>query len=222
MNATAHDEFASSLRGYGFFGVLATLIILLSGTIVLPNMLALPVGAFLVLAWVSLSHTPWQDIGYVAPRRWPLTVALAIIGGITLKLLMKSIVMPALGADPVNHAYHFLAGNRALLPNAILAMCVAGFAEETVFRGFLFERMQRLPRAATLLITSVLFAAAHLSSQGIAGAQQALVTGLVFGGVYALTRSIYPVMIAHAAFDLTALAIIYLDVEVRVAHFILR
>src|SRR6185436_12443483 len=108
-----------------------------------------------------------------------------------------------LGADPINHAYHFLAGNRALLPNAIVSMFVVGFAEETMFRGFFFERLQKLfgsgaaARVAIILVTSLWFALGHYSSQGLAGSEQALVTGLVFGTTYALTRSIYPVMIAH-------------------------
>lgn len=32
--------------------------------------------------------------------------------------------MPLLGADPINQAYHYLAGNRAALPGAIYAMIV--------------------------------------------------------------------------------------------------
>jgi len=40
---------------------------------------------------------------------------------------------------------HYLAGNRAALPGAIWMMIVsAGFGEETVFRGFLFERLGKL------------------------------------------------------------------------------
>ncbi len=52
---------------------------------------------------------------------------------------MKAVVMPLFGADPINRAYHFLAGNRAALPRAFYLMVVGGgFGEETVFRGFFF------------------------------------------------------------------------------------
>ena len=57
---------------------------------------------------------------------------------------MKAFLMPLLGADPVNQAYHFLVGNRALLPQGVWAMLAAGFGEETVFRGYAFERLGKL------------------------------------------------------------------------------
>ncbi|HUL68950.1 MAG TPA: CPBP family intramembrane glutamic endopeptidase, partial [Gemmatimonadales bacterium] len=57
---------------------------------------------------------------------------------------MKGVIMPLLGAPPINPVYHYLTRNSALLPAAIWAMLVAGFGEETVFRGFLFERFGKL------------------------------------------------------------------------------
>jgi membrane protease YdiL (CAAX protease family) len=210
---------SDALRGFGPLGVLSIAVILLTGNIVLPNMIVLPVGAILVLLWVRWSGTPWAAIGYARPRHLALTVAGGIALGIAFKLLMKAIVMPLLGADPINQAYHFLAGNRALLPAAILAMLIAGFAEETVFRGYLFERLGKLmgSKAAIVLITSVWFGASHYAGQGLAGVEQATIVGLVFGTIYAATGRIWLVMCAHAAFDLTALAIIYWDVEAAVA-----
>jgi membrane protease YdiL (CAAX protease family) len=233
MNETARlsdasDAFAASLRGFGPGGIAAMALILLTGNIILPNMFVVPIGAMLVLAWTSLSRTPWRDIGYVRPRSWIVAVSIAIPSGIALKVVMKAVVMPLLGADPINHAYHFLAGNRALLPNAIWAMCIAGFAEETLFRGYLFERLEKLlgssatAKAAIVLITSVGFAAGHYATQGLAGVEQAAVTGLVFGTIFAVTRSIFLLMCAHAAFDLAALAIIYLDLESAAAHLIFK
>jgi membrane protease YdiL (CAAX protease family) len=93
-------------------------------------------SALLVLAWAWLSRTPWAAIGYVRPRNWFRVLAGGIVFGVAFKLEVKMLAMPLLGADPVNRTYHFLAGNRALLPAAIWAMLVAGFAEETVFRGY--------------------------------------------------------------------------------------
>src|SRR5262249_30092395 len=156
------------------------------------------------------------EIGYVRPRNWILTVAGGIAFGIAFKLLMKTIVMPLLGAPPVNRAYHFLAANRSMIAAATWAMLVAGFGEETIFRGFLFERLGKLLRGhstaaktAIVLLTSVAFGLDHYSVQGLAGAEQAAITGLVFGSIAAATGTIVMVMFAHAAFDLTALAIIY-------------
>lgn len=128
----------------------------------------------------------------------------------------------------MNPAYHFLAGHRALLPFAIYAVLEAGFAEETVFRGFLFERFGRLwgrgPRAtaATVAIVSALFALAHVQDQGVPGAEQAAFAGLAFAALYLASGSLALPMAAHAAFDLTALAMIYANLETRIAHLLFR
>lgn len=222
------DDLAVGLRGFGALGLLSIALITLAGTVVVGNMVSLPVGAALALAWVQLSRTPWSEIGYVRPASWIASAAGGLVFGVALKFMMKAVVMPLLGADPVNHAFHFLAGNRALLPQAVWAMLVAGFAEETTFRGFLFERMGKLlgstaaAKATTVLVTSALFGVAHYSTQGLAGVEQGTITGLAFGAIFAVTGRIFPLMCAHAAFDLTALGLIYWDLETRVAHLIFR
>ena len=100
----------------------------------------------------------------------------------------------------------------------------AGFGEETVFRGFFFQRLDRLlgtgraALAATVLLTSGLFAIAHYYDQGLPGVEQAAVIGLVFGTIYAVRRRLWLPMVAHSAFDLTALALIYWSWESAVAH----
>src|SRR6266571_5165171 len=71
--------------------------------------------------------------------------AIGIPFGVALKLAMKAIVMPLFGAPAVNAPYHYLAGNTAALPWMFYAVIVgAGFGEETVFRGFFFERLGKL------------------------------------------------------------------------------
>jgi membrane protease YdiL (CAAX protease family) len=59
----------------------------------------------------------------------------------------------------------------------------------------------------------------HYQVQGLAGVQQATIVGLVFGTIYAVTGRLWMLIFAHAAFDLTALAIIYWDMETAVASF---
>ena len=214
------DRFAAGLRGFGPLGILAVLVIG-AGQIVAP------LSAVLVLVWARLSRTSWREIGYVRPKSWIASVAAGIVFGILFKLLMKGIVMPLLGANPTNQAYHYLAGNPAALPGAVLTMIfVAGFGEETVFRGYMFERLGKLlgrslaARIATVLASAALFGSLHYFDQGLAGAQQATITGLVFGTVFAVTGRIWMLMCAHAAFDLTAVAIIYMNLESAVAHMI--
>ena len=189
----------------------------------------MPVAAALVLLWAHLSRTPWRALGFAHPRSWTRLFALGIPLGIVLKLAMKAVVMPLLGGPAVNPRYHYLAGNAAALPAMLFVVVVgAGFGEETVFRGFLFERLgkllgaRRAARAAIVLLTSALFALAHYSDQGLPGAEQAAVTGLVFGTMYDATRQLWLPMATHVAFDLTTVALIYWNWEAAVAHFVFR
>jgi len=132
------DSIAASLRGFGPLGLFAILLIVLSSVFK-------PLSAILVLVWTWRSHTPWREIGYVRPRSWISSLAVGIVFGCAFKLFMKAIVMPLLGAPAINPAYHYLIGNRAALPGIVFMMIVgAGFAEETLFRGYLFERLGKL------------------------------------------------------------------------------
>jgi hypothetical protein len=164
----------------------------------------------------------------VRPKNWIATVAAGLAFGLAFKFLMKAIVMPLLGADPINWAYHHWAGNRALLPTAVWACVNAGFAEETMFRGYMFERFGKLfgygvgAKTAIVLLTSVWFGLGHYAVQGLAGAEQATIVGLVFGTIFALKGRIFTLMLVHAAFDLTALAMIYWNLESKVAHLVFR
>lgn len=215
-SATQRERVAAALRGFGPFGLIAIVVIIFAGN---------PASGVLVLVWAWASQTPWRDIGYVRPASWIRSTLVGILLGVGLKFALKAVVMPMLGADPVNHAYHYLVGNRAALPGVLFAVIVgAGFSEETVFRGFMFERFGRLfgrsVRATTaiVLLTSTWFAVAHYPDQGIDGVKQAACTGLVFGSIFAVTGRIWMVMVAHAAFDVTAVAMIYSDRESAIAH----
>lgn len=219
----ADDPIAARLRGFGPLGILAILLILAG------NFLFAPLSAVLVLVWVQLSRTPWREIGYVRPKSWAGSVVLGVVFGCAFKFLLKAIVMPLLGAPALNQAYHYLAGNTAALPGMLFSLIIgAGFGEETVYRGWMFERLGKVfGRSAwatifIVLFTSTLFALAHYSVQGLAGSEQAMITGLVFGTIFALTGRIFFLMVAHAAFDLTALALIYWNLESDVAHLIFK
>jgi membrane protease YdiL (CAAX protease family) len=218
------DPLAEDLRGFGPLGILAILVILFAG-----NYPFVPLSAVLVLVWAWRSRTPWRDIGYVQPESWTRTLAAGIAFGAAFKFLMKAIVMPLFDAPPINPAFHYLAGNTAALPATVYAMIVgAGFGEETIFRGYLFERFGKLlgrgvwAKSTTVLITAVWFGLAHYSLQGLAGVEQATIVGLVFGTIFAVTGRIWMLIVAHAAFDLTALAIIYWNLESKVAHLVFK
>jgi membrane protease YdiL (CAAX protease family) len=99
----------------------------------------------------------------------------------------------------------------------------AGFGEETVFRGFLFSRLgtmlgdSRLAKLVIVAGSSAWFGLIHYADQGLPGAQQAFIVALVLGTLYARTRELWTPIVAHATFDLTAVALIYWGLESRVA-----
>jgi CAAX protease family protein len=217
------DTTAQRLRGFGPLGILSILIILMGNVIVPPG------SALLVLVWARLSRTPWRKLGFVRPKSWIRTIITGVLFGIAFKFLMKAIVMPLLGADPINQAYHYLAGNRREIPMTLFLMIVgAGFGEETLFRGYAFERLARLfgnsvvAKIAIVLFTSIWFGLAHYGGQGLAGTEQATIVGLSFGTIFAITGRLFMLMIAHAAFDLTAYVMIYWNLETAVAHFVFK
>ncbi|MGZ3374172.1 MAG: CPBP family intramembrane glutamic endopeptidase [Gemmatimonadaceae bacterium] len=217
------DRLAEDLRGFGPLGILA-IVVILAG-----NFVVAPLSAVLVLLWAWRSHTPWRELGFVRPESWIRTATIGIVFGVLLKFIVKMIVMPLLGGPPINPAYHYLAGNAAALPGILIAVIVvAGFGEETLFRGYLFERSRRLfgssvlAKTLTVVFTAAFFGSLHYREQGLAGAEQAVITGLVFGTIFAITGRIWMLMFAHAAYDLTAIALIYLNLETPVAHFLFK
>jgi hypothetical protein len=217
---TSRGVWRSRLRRFGPIGLIAIVLIVLTGNIV---------GAALVFGWAWASRTPWQALGFVESKSWTKDLALGLAAGIVFKLLMKAIVMPLLGFGPVNVAFHYLAGNTAALPSMLFTVIVgAGFGEETIWRGFLFERLRTLlgtstrARFATVIVPAVLFGLAHYHDQGLPGAVQATITGLAFGTAFMLAGRIWPIMIAHAAFDVTAVLLIYWNLEEPIGRVLFR
>src|SRR5215831_15425483 len=83
---------------------------------------------------------------------------------------------------------------------SVLMMLAAGFGQETVARGYLFERLGKLlghrvgAKLAIVLLSSGLFAGAHYFDQGVPGVEQAAITGLLFDTIFAITERIFPLM----------------------------
>lgn len=222
-SAPSDHRSAAALRALGPAGIFVTVIIALTGPVLEP------LGAVLTLFWARSSETPWRALGFVRPRSWWTTATLATLTGVLFKLAMKSVVMPLLGAPPANQVYRWLAGNTLALPGMMFDVIVgAGFNEELVFRGFLFLQLQKLlgtglrARIAIVILTSVYFGGLHWFGQGLPGAQQATIVGLAFGTFYATTGRLWPLIIAHATFDATAVVLIYKGLETNVAQWCFR
>ena len=222
-DAPEPDAVGEHLRGFGPVGLLA-IVAVLAG-----NSIFVPLSALLALLWAWRARISWSEIGFARPAHWPRLIIAGLAFGVAFKLLMKAVVMPLLGAPAVNPAFQFLVGNPAALPRILyLVLIGAAFGEEVVFRGYAFERLGRLfgqgtgAKIAIVLLTSAWFGADHYPLQGIAGVEQATIVGLTFGTIFAFTRQLWPLILAHGAFDLTAVAIIYWNVETKIAHLIFR
>ena len=75
---------------------------------------------------------------------------------------------------------------------------------------------------AIVLLTSAWFGLIHYQVQGLPGAEQAAITGLVFGTIFAIRGRIWMLVFAHAAFDVNAVLIIYWRLESYVAHLVFK
>jgi membrane protease YdiL (CAAX protease family) len=142
-----------------------------------------------------------------------------------LTALYKAADCGLLGAPAVNPAYRHFIGNPVVLPGTIsVAIVGAGCGEESVFRGFFFERGTKLlgrgftATACMVLVSAAAFGGLHYFAQGVFGAEQATIFALVLGIIFAERRELWFLVVAHAAFDITTVLIIYFNAEYTVAH----
>ena len=142
-------------------------------------------GAGPVLLWLAPTAPPR------APLRHLASAPIGVAAGIALFLLLAR-------ARP-----------RALLTPAAFAtalvVAAAGSSEEAIWRAFALGRIA--PTAglwAAIAVTSAAFAATHLPSLRARGAAVQLVTGAVFGTLFAATGSLVACALAHAAYNVFA------------------
>lgn len=86
--------------------------------------------------------------------------------------------------------------------------------EEIFFRGFLYEKFEKLSSPMiSIVITSVLFGVAHMSYAKWFPALMPMLMGLILGYLVYKTKNLYSAIIAHVAFNLTSLTLAYLGQE---------
>lgn len=84
----------------------------------------------------------------------------------------------------------------------LLLSVTAGVWEELLYRGFLVGYLEsRAGVLAAVLLSSLIFGLGHIY-QGRRGVLNTALVGLVFAGLYALTRSLWWLMLAHALIDM--------------------
>lgn len=210
------------MNGMGVPGILFTLVTLCI-TVVLQ-----PLGAAIVLGWRKFCRVPLGEIGLTRPSNIPLTIIGGVVVGIALKVFMKAVVMRLLGDDSlINVHFQYLYQNPAeALPFVFLIVVFAGFGEEIVFRGFLFQRLARLignsrsSMILVLIISSILFGIPHLK-QEFYGIVHATIVGFTFGGLYLISKkNLWLLIVTHSFYDLFSLWLIYNGYEKHVSTLI--
>lgn len=213
---------AAALRGMGPPGLIVFAAIIVAAVFV-----DTVVAAVLILIWALASRTPFRELGLVKPESWLRTIAWGIVAGIALKLITKAVVMPLFGAPAVNLAFQRIqtAGPEELAFLAGYIIVGAGFSEELMYRGYLFERLRKVlgdgwpARIFIVLVCAAFFGALHFWPQGIHGVINAAISGLVTGTIFMLNgRKLWFLVVLHAVYDLTAFAIIYFRWEEAIAR----
>jgi hypothetical protein len=100
-----------------------------------------------------------------------------------------------------------LGDTRELAKDLIGTAILAAFMEELLFRGILFRWIEEFAGSwAALVVTSGLFGLAHILNQNATWFSSfaiAVEAGLLLGGAYMLTRSLWMPMGLHAAWNFT-------------------
>lgn len=160
---------------------------------------AIPLGAWLFS--VRKYRCRWEALGF---RKFDIKKGLLLAIIITCIGLGISIGYEALlqrlgwGTSSDNYLF-FNANGIGIAFFAITAAVVAPLAEETFFRGFMFAGIRkRIGFAWAAIISAAIFAIAHLSTESLV---PIFLLGLMLAWLYHKTKSIWPCIIVHAAYN---------------------
>lgn len=177
-----------------------------------------------LLGWISLRMRGlrWRDVGLNRPT-WPLAkiLVVGVVVGAAMEALELFATQPLLtkllGRGPDLEQLRPLIGNWKLLILAIiLSWTLAAFGEESVYRGYLTNRVAEILGTskggwivAAVLVTGV-FGLAHFP-QGPTGVIENIIDGAILAGLYFATgRNLWAPIIAHGIQDTVDIVLIYL------------
>jgi membrane protease YdiL (CAAX protease family) len=181
----------------------------------LPAILYDAFAVVVTLAAMRLSGDPWSAFGIKKPAALDiLTGSIVCIINYFATMMGVSIFIDILKSMcseryiyQITHAHDIpfhVQGWTGLVLLLVLAF-VVGFSEELVLRSYLIPRLERLLHStwASVLVSAAVFGLLHWKS-GILNVCHAFLAGIVYGVAFAWTRRIWPVAVAHAAYDFSA------------------
>lgn len=149
-------------------------------------------------------------IGLGRPTTWDVGMGAVLWVASWVLVFLLSLLFSGLGSRNVD----FLPRALPLWFRAAEALAIAvtaGVTEEVVVRGYAQTRLEQLraPTALVILLPTGLWGLLHLY-QGVGPAVTIFCLGLAYAFWFQSTRRLWPLVIAHALFDLTQLVLLIL------------
>ncbi|MEE9553495.1 MAG: type II CAAX endopeptidase family protein [candidate division Zixibacteria bacterium] len=168
----------------------------------------------LVSLWYVLyrSRTRFSEIGFAREAINWSNVGSAIIffiGAWGLMVLIKSSIIRS-GYIPETDFLRLMPATA--IEGGLWALLSAGaaFSEELIFRGFVITRLKRITGKFWIgaVLGSLAFSMGHLY-QGMAGVLLTFIYGMLFAGLFAARRSVFPCVVAHFLQDIIVLGVLF-------------
>lgn len=178
-------------------------------------------GLLVVWLWLRKSGTMREALGLLPIASWPHTLGLALLatGGTLAIFAIGGSLVQSVGLEPpqVGDVLAWATASPGLFALWIVAVAWlgAGFGEEVLWRGFLMDRLSRLPgvggsMTVALLVQAAIFGLAHFY-QGWGGVLITGTVGLLMGWIRLRAGgAIWAAVLAHAAVDTTMLSLAYI------------
>ena len=178
----------------------------------LPSILCDACDIFVILSAIHLSGDPWSAFGITKPKALDLlTGSIVCVVAIGVTTIGVNIFIDILQSIYNERDFYQLTHSRRSSYSAhgwsgfvalLLLAISTGFSEELFARGYLIPRLERLLAStwASVIASAGVFGILHWQ-RGILSMCDAFLFGIVYGIAFAWSRRIWPVVIAHAAYD---------------------
>lgn len=168
----------------------------------------------LAALWL-FAERPWSALGFVSPGGTGFWVAVLLAAVVSAYLLYvwqsvrKSDDESKLKQRrELGDLEYFMPRTRNDYRHFFMLSLTAGFVEEVIYRGFLFWFFTHwMPIWGALVASSIVFGLGH-SYQGLGGILRVFLVGLLAGGLYWLSGSIWVPIALHAIADILQGAIL--------------
>lgn len=180
---------------------------------------AVALPQFLFLLWLIRKQEGMTlaDFGF-RKTETPLDILMPIVVLASLfAVQVAAVLLPRMfgwGYPTPQETMPFSITNSLMLLPAFLMFLLTGYTEELYFRSYLpvYLTKHRVPMAAALMISALLFASGHLY-QGWASAASVFVIGLVLGLWFFALKNIHLLAVSHTLFNFFQLLFIYFTNE---------